>query len=199
MKKCIKYLMYILIVSISIIVDIITKNLVEGSITLGDSKVIIPNFLKITYIHNEGAAFGIFKGQTIYLILFSLLVVVFILYQFYSYRKSTFICISFSLLLGGLIGNLIDRISLGFVRDFIDFNIFKYDAPIFNVSDMCIVISILMILYGVYKFEGVDKNVKPIDYAREYGQETGSDASGSNGQDKKQHNKTYKTRTNKSK
>lgn len=154
MKKYLNYIIYATIVFASFFLDQITKMIVESNIDLGVGVKVIGNFLKFTFIHNDGAAFGILSGKLLYLIIFSILVIFFILYQFICYKDSKFICSSFALLLGGLLGNLVDRLKFGYVRDFIDFTIFKYDAPIFNVSDIFIVVSIMLIIIGVSRFEG---------------------------------------------
>ncbi|MDE5889251.1 MAG: signal peptidase II, partial [Bacilli bacterium] len=64
---------------------------------------------------------------------------------------------AFGLLYGGLAGNLIDRIISGYVIDFLDFYIFKYDFPVFNVADICIVLGVLLLIYATIK--GEDENV----------------------------------------
>ena len=154
MKKYLNYIIYFIIVFSTFFLDQLTKIIVENNINLGSSVSVLGNFFKFTYIHNDGAAFGILSGELLYLIIFSILVIFFILYQFVCYKDSKFICSSFAMLLGGLLGNLLDRLQYGYVRDFIDFTIFKYEAPIFNVSDIFIVISILMITIGVASYEG---------------------------------------------
>ena len=174
MKKVLKYLLYLIIVVGVLFIDLLTKSIIENSLNVGESYALIPKFLKFTYIHNTGAAFGILSGKTIYLVIFSILVVGFLLYQFYVYRYSNKISIILSVLLGGLFGNLYDRISFQYVRDFIDFTIFKYDAPIFNFSDICICISIFLLLLSIYKYEGVSKDVNTIDYERDGRQEVRS-------------------------
>ena len=193
MKKIFKYIIYVLIVILAVFADQITKLAVENTLKAGESMTIIPKFFRFTYIHNTGAAFGMLSGKTIYLVIFSILVVGFILYQFYVYRHSTFISASFALLLGGLFGNLYDRITFGYVRDFIDFTIVRYDAPIFNVSDICICVSILFIIFNIYKYEGVSKDVKAFDYEGFIRDKIGSVPNNEDGSDKEQHNKTHKT------
>lgn len=154
MKNKLKYIIYIFIVFMAIVLDQFSKFIVQENIAYGESKTIFDNFFSLTYIHNEGAAFGMMDGKVIYLILFSIIVILFILYQFYTYKDSRFMCNSFSLLLGGLLGNFIDRVFLGHVRDFLDFNIFGYNFPVFNVADICICVSVLFIIYGIMMYEG---------------------------------------------
>ena len=112
------------------------------------SKYLINNFFYITNAHNTGAAFSILSGYNILLLLITILTI-------YILMKNVNKNISFYILLGGIIGNFIDRIFLGYVRDFLDFRIFNYNFPIFNISDICICIGIFLMIIEVVK---EDKN-----------------------------------------
>ena len=109
-----------------------------------ESIILIPNFFSITYVHNTGAAFSILSGNTFLIIIISL-IILYLLYLFILKDNKYFICNI--LLVGGILSNLIDRIFRGYVIDYLDFNIFGYNFPIFNLADICIVIgSILLVL-----------------------------------------------------
>jgi len=130
--------------------DQLTKSIVDKTLQLNSGYPIIENFFYFTYSHNSGAAWGIFQGRMYLFYLVSLLAGIGIVYFFkqtQAHEKLT----RFGLVLvfcGGL-GNLIDRIVFGYVRDFIDFIILGYDFPIFNVADMAITIGVAFILFEV--------------------------------------------------
>lgn len=98
----------------------------------------------INYVTNTGVAFSLFQNGGIYLILISVIALFFIVYFYLKYPK---LVIPLAFILGGTIGNLIDRILFGYVRDFIDFKIW----PIFNVADSFNVIGILILVYFIWK------------------------------------------------
>ena len=139
------------------LLDRITKMLVTNYFKLNVRNKVINNFFYITNCHNEGAAFSLFSGNIIFLILITL-ILLFILYRKINSEKniSKISIISYGILLGGIIGNLFDRMFFGYVIDFLDFVIFKYNFPIFNFADISIVIGAFLLLI----FEGSDKSEK---------------------------------------
>ena len=143
-------LLYILTFVIIVAGDQITKVIVDHTLVLSESYSIIDNFFYFTYSHNEGAAWGIFQGKQTLFFIVSILAAIGIVYYFKEtkpYQKLT----RFGLVLvfSGMVGNLVDRIAFRYVRDFIDFIIFGYDFPIFNVADMAITIGILLVILEV--------------------------------------------------
>lgn len=118
------------------VLDQISKILIRRFMSEGQSISIIENVFHLTYSTNTGIAFGAFKGSAIFSTFIGLIVVMFILY----YRKDE---ISFALILGGAIGNLIDRILFLKVTDFLDFRIW----PIFNFADIALTIGIVLLIY----------------------------------------------------
>ena len=138
-----KILHVLIIVSAVVVLDQITKYLVSTSISPFDSVEILP-FLHIVNIQNTGAAFGIFKnlGSNVF-IWVSVVAIIFVIVLII---QSTYSRFGLSLLLGGAIGNLIDRIRFGKVVDFIDASVGEYHWPAFNVADSCLTIGILIIL-----------------------------------------------------
>ena len=128
----------------------VTKIIVDHTLSLGASYAIIDNFFYFTYAHNTGAAWGMLAGKISLFLIVSIIAAVGIIYYFMkseSYQKLT----RFGLVLvfGGLIGNLIDRLAFGYVRDFIDFIIFGYNFPIFNVADMAITIGMALVILEI--------------------------------------------------
>ncbi len=110
------------------------------------TKIVFTNkhFLFINYTTNTGAAFSLFQNQIVLLTIISFLVAIFI---FFLAKKEKKLRIPLSFLFAGTIGNLIDRLFLGHVRDFIDFQVW----PIFNIADSFNVIGVLLIFYLVLK------------------------------------------------
>jgi len=129
------------------IIDQLTKLLVSFNIDLNSSVSVIKDFFNISLVHNYGAAFSILYGNRIFLILVSFFALAMI-YMFLIKGKvlRKFDIVLYSLLFGGIIGNLFDRIVYGYVIDFFDFNIFGYSFPIFNIADTAIVIGTFLLI-----------------------------------------------------
>lgn len=142
----------LIITLICLILDQIIKVVVVGTMGINSSIPIIDNFFSITYVENDGAAWSIFSGNRIFLIIISVIALIFIyLYVFNDKKLKAFELINYSVLIGGIFGNLLDRIKFGKVIDYLDFKIFGYNFPIFNLADICIVISIILLL--IYSFK----------------------------------------------
>lgn len=136
---------------ILILIDQITKLLIIGNIDLNTGITLIPSFFSIVYVQNTGAAWGMFSSGTMILALLSIFFLAFFV-KYIIDRKDmdNFEVVIYSLLIGGIIGNLIDRLVRRYVVDFISFEIFSYNFPIFNVADCFIVISIILLLFKLY-------------------------------------------------
>ena len=129
-----------------VLVDRITKNFFSDLLSLGESLPLIHNVLHMTLVHNTGIAFGLFKDQGSVFIVIPLIAVGLLIFNIYYYRQTNenltrSYIIAFSLILGGAIGNLIDRIVYGYVIDFIDIRVW----PVFNVADSAITIGAVII------------------------------------------------------
>ncbi len=133
--------MIFIIVSSVIILDQFTKFLASRFLQLNIPVPLIKNFLNLTLVHNHGAAFGIFQNQLVLFILVSFLAIGLIFYNLKDKTNSIILKISLSLILGGAIGNLIDRLRFGFVVDFLDLRIW----PVFNIADSVITIAALIL------------------------------------------------------
>lgn len=143
------------LISLSIfLLDILTKNYIQNKIMYGD-QVEITSFLSFVHFQNPGAAFSFLSDQggwqRYFLIVISLLAVIYIPWLINQYKKNMIIVIGLLLILGGAIGNLYDRISYGYVIDFIYFHIAKFYWPAFNVADSAISIGVLLFLYGSFR------------------------------------------------
>lgn len=139
---------------IVLVFDQILKFIIRSKLVLNETINVIANFFNITYVENDGAAWNILSGNKIILILIALLVLFFIFYYFIFNKKLNKIeVIAYSLFIGGLLGNLWDRIFIGRVIDYLDFKIFGYNFPVFNLADMCIVLGVLIIIINEIRGE----------------------------------------------
>lgn len=137
MKKM--YIISILVIILDRITKIVVEHLLDGKVV-----DIIKNVFYFTYVRNNGAAFSILSSKIILLILLSVLTLGFIIYYITKHNKNN---IGYFFLVGGIIGNLIDRVFLGYVIDFIGINILSYSFPIFNIADIFIVLGAIFILF----------------------------------------------------
>ena len=134
------------IVAVTIIVDQLTKFLVVKYMTLGQSISVIDNFLYITSHRNEGAAWGILQGKMIFFYVVTLVVIglVILWIRKLDIKKEKLLVIALSLILGGALGNFIDRVMYQHVVDFINTYIVGYDFPIFNIADSALCIGVFL-------------------------------------------------------
>ncbi len=135
---------------IVILADQFSKKWIRDNLAIGQSSF-DAGFFRIVHVHNTGAAFGIFKNHSFTLTIVALvgivviMLLVFILHSRWSFLDSMLVMSAVGLVLGGTVGNLIDRIHLGYVTDFIDFRVW----PAFNVADAAVSIGVLIIAYGI--------------------------------------------------
>lgn len=130
-----------------VLFDRATKYLVVSFIGLVESKVALDGVLNFTYIQNEGMAFGLLADKRYIFIVASVIMLIAITAFIFIYRKqaNVWLKVSCGLILGGGIGNMIDRIVLGYVIDFIDFRMFSFWNWVFNVADACVCIGVFML------------------------------------------------------
>nr|WP_062197787.1 signal peptidase II [Massilibacterium senegalense] len=142
---------YYFLALLMILLDQGTKWLIVSKMQYGESIKMIQDFIYITSHRNRGAAFGILQGKMWLFFIITAVVVVAVIFYLQKYgRKEPLLGTSLALILGGAIGNFIDRLFRGEVVDFIDVKIFSYDYPIFNIADSALVIGvILMIIYTI--------------------------------------------------
>ena len=149
----------IIIASILVLaIDQLSKLVLNMVFYLNSTYKVISKFFYITNIHNAGAAWGLFNNQRWLLVGVSILSLIFIIFMMKEYKNSKLKLWGFSLLIGGLLGNLVDRIIFGYVRDFFDFYIFGYDFPIFNVADIGVVVGILILIILIIKGDLVNED-----------------------------------------
>ena len=155
-------MIYYVIALIIIALDQITKFLVVKNMELGESLTIIDNFLYITSHRNTGAAWGILAGQMWFFYIVTIVVVIALVYYMQKMAKThVLLGISLALMLGGAIGNFIDRVMRQEVVDFVDTIIFGYDFPIFNVADIYVTVAMFLILiYAFFIDPKIEKKLK---------------------------------------
>ena len=142
----------IILTILVILVDFFSKYMVSKLMTVNETINLIDNFFRITYVKNTGAAFSIFSNNTILVIIISVIVIGFLLFYIYKNKGNNKLeNVSYAFILGGAIGNLIDRLVYGYVIDFLDFEILSYDAPIFNLADTFIVIGVILFLINTLR------------------------------------------------
>src|SRR3989338_11403410 len=142
----------ILTVFLVVLFDRMTKIFFSKILAEGESLPVIRNIFHTTLVHNTGIAFGLFKGQDLVFIVVPVIAIILLAYNIYYYKYnneklSRLYIIAISLILGGAIGNLVDRIWYGHVIDFIDFRIW----PVFNVADSAITIGAFIIAFNCFQ------------------------------------------------
>lgn len=144
--------MLVVVITLSVVLlDMISKYLtVQLLLPLDQDVTVIPYVLDFSYVENRGAAFGILsESRWVFMVLSIVLMVFIVLFIKYSKIKHVLFLTSASLILGGGIGNMIDRIFVGYVVDFI--KVTFIDFPVFNIADCAVVIgTILMVVYFIY-------------------------------------------------
>lgn len=140
----------------AVLSDQFSKFVVDSTFNLYDSRIVLGDYLRLTYIRNSGAAFGISFGSSKVMFAVTVLVIIFLVYLYLkgTLRPEHIIGkIAVIMVLGGAIGNLIDRIRMGEVIDFIDMGIGNHRWPIYNFADIYVTIGmfILFFIYTVQK------------------------------------------------
>jgi len=150
-----KYWVLIICFVSILILDQYTKHEAQQKIPLYHTIKVIDGFFNLTHLRNTGGAFGILAGKkegigSLFFIAVSLVAIGTILYLFHKLKEDErILSLSLSLVLSGAIGNLIDRIRYGEVVDFLDFHLFSYHWPAFNIADSAITIGIGLMAIGL--------------------------------------------------
>ncbi len=152
MKKAYERVCFIIFLFISIIsIDQLTKYIIRKTFVLGESKEILGNYFRFTFVQNPNAAFGLSLGPRWIYYLFVFLAIALVVYYFIkNYVKANeFEILAGSIIIAGAISNMIDRLAMGQVTDFIDFGIGVHRYPYFNIADSSIVIGAIILLYSL--------------------------------------------------
>lgn len=148
----------LIIATIIVIIDQVLKILIDNILSINESIQVIPNVFYITKVYNTGAAWSMFEGSGILLIIIAIVAFFLLLkYQnvFVEKKRNT---LAFALIYGGLVGNLIDRVIYGYVIDYLHIYIFGFSFPVFNLADMAIVVGFLLIIIAIIKGEEHDSS-----------------------------------------
>ena len=133
----------ILIVTFFVLIDLISKYF-----SAGIDVTIIDGFLSLIYVTNEGAAWGMLEGHSIFLILVGLIFIFGLsIFEYFEKDLSTINTVAYSFIVAGAIGNLYDRIVFGYVRDFISLDFINF--PVFNIADSILVIGVILFSINV--------------------------------------------------
>ena len=144
-----------LIILFLVVLDQITKFWIVNTITYRMDIPIIEGFFNLSYQVNDGAAWSIFRGQMVFFYLISIIALGIFFYFFKDVNFKTKKVYSFgvSFLIAGTLGNFIDRVRIQGVIDFLDFKIFGYDFPVFNVADICLNLGIALFIIAILFFD----------------------------------------------
>jgi len=140
-----------IVISASIIIffDQLSKFLIRINFSQSERAAIIGDYFYLTFVKNKGAAFGILSGQRIFFILITIFFLIFIVYIYKNeLRQTASAKLAVIFLLGGSTGNLIDRVFLHYVTDFIAFDLFDfYQLPVINIADIFIFFGVVILIY----------------------------------------------------
>lgn len=159
-KRWLVCLIELLIIGVLIAVDMLTKEYIYGACLEKGKIDIISGVFSLIPVQNTGASFGMLSGKTTYLTVVSTICAVFLLFFiFYTYkRKNPWLRSALILITAGAIGNIIDRIAFGYVRDFIYFELI--DFAVFNFADSCLTVGTIVLLIYIIFFYGKEEQEK---------------------------------------
>ncbi|MES2182018.1 MAG: signal peptidase II [Pseudomonadota bacterium] len=145
---------WLVVSAIVIALDLYTKHLIQGAFQFGDH-ITITSFFDLVRYHNEGAAFSFLAEaggwQKVFFSVVSMVAIIVISYLLHKHRQEKVFCLGLALILGGAVGNLYDRLTLGYVVDFLFFHIHDLYWPAFNVADSAICIGVATLLFDSFK------------------------------------------------
>jgi signal peptidase II len=150
MRRSLPYLIQIAVI---LILDQVTKILILKNIPHGTSRTVIPGFFNLTHVRNRGAIFGFFNqsgSPMVFVVLTAASLLALGLVTYYFIRvssKDRLLKITLALILGGALGNQIDRVFRGYVVDFLELYVRSFHWPSFNVADSCISIGGVLLVY----------------------------------------------------
>lgn len=142
------YLIYLFVILFLVGLDQLSKSIIVQTIKLNDYIVVIKDFFNITYVQNRGAGFSILQGQMTFFYIITVIALIVLTYLLLK-SKDKLSKSAYLLMIGGAIGNFIDRIFLGYVVDFLDFYIFGYNYPVFNLADSFLTIGVILMIISV--------------------------------------------------
>lgn len=150
-----KYFPLVAYTPLIVLIDQLVKTYVDNEMRLYQSIELLENFFHITYIRNKGAAFGMLSGadesiRIPFFLIVSIIAIALIFYTLYSYHEeSKLFPLSLAMILGGAIGNMIDRLRFGEVIDFLDVHWYDHHWPAFNVADAAICVGVALLIINM--------------------------------------------------
>ena len=165
------YIISLILIAVLTLADQLIKLAVVGNIKTGEIIRVIHfgdvDVFNLTHITNKGAAWSMMEGKTWFLVGFPLVVILgALVYMYFRRRESGMLMISLALIISGGIGNLIDRIRLGEVVDYIQFKPIKF--PVFNFADICVVVGVIVLaVYFIFFDKTEKKKNKPAEAAED--------------------------------
>ena len=152
-------LVSIIAVILMVFSDQLSKYFINANMFVGDSIKIIDGFFSIHYVQNTGAGFSILEGQMTFFYAITIFALCFLFYLLFSEDNNNKLYnAAVLMMIGGTIGNFIDRIFRHFVVDFLDFVIFGYDFPVFNLADCFLTIGVVLFILCMFYSERMNKN-----------------------------------------
>jgi len=139
-------MLWALIVALIVAADQVSKFIIVRNVKMGEMIEVIQNFFYITYIRNTGAAWSILQNGRYFFIVLTIIASMILIYLLLKSKNRIF-SLALCFILGGAIGNLIDRIAVGSVVDFLEFHFWSYRFPVFNVADTFITIGAILLAY----------------------------------------------------
>ena len=173
-KKILSPIIAALIFAVVLVADLVSKEVVTSNLlpNVGDSARVIPGFISFIYVQNKGAAWGMMSNNTVFLAVLSAVILV-LMIVFYVLRvrqvkhnSSMWLSVSMGLIAGGCLGNFVDRVFLGFVRDFISVDFISF--PVFNVADIALTVGVVCVaIYFLFFYGKEEKDLKKKDDKKE--------------------------------
>lgn len=146
------YLIYFFIVAVLVFIDQFSKSLIVSTIDLNQSITVIKGFFNITYVRNFGAGFSIMQNATTTFYIITPICLILFIYLLIKTKEKDYLSkTALLLMIGGTIGNFLDRIINVYVVDFLDFIIFGWDFPVFNFADICLTIGVSIYIVSLLK------------------------------------------------
>jgi len=152
-----RYKLVIILSAVILVLDQVTKIWIESNLALGETRTVIPGLFNLVFVLNKGAAFGFLADlegnlRTYFFLGATGLAVVLVIHLLRTVqREDYYLFTALGLILGGALGNMIDRIRLGMVIDFLDFHLGSHHWPAFNVADIAISVGAVLLIVAFYK------------------------------------------------
>jgi len=145
--------MFLLITALTLVADVATKAVVTANLSLHDDHAVVGDWVRLTYIRNAGAAFGLFQGGRWPLVVAALAAGGLVLTIMWRRPVRRAAAVPLGMVLGGAVGNLIDRLRLGEVIDFINIGVGEHRWPVFNVADSAVTVGVLLLAVVLVRSE----------------------------------------------